>query len=271
MKRPRTLKNSLHTSPERGRVGLTHQAESPASATTVPVANRPNATSNTNADAVAPPITTLKTIIDSIPITTRLKPEAWRDLLEQAGILDKYSHIPIGLLEGFLIGVELHDIDRTFIPPNHFRTEAEAEIIRAKFADEIALGRILQAFDPIELEQAIGHYRTAPMAVVMQKRARIVLDHSHPRNELALKALLASSQPTTPTRDRLSDTMPITRQTLTGETSSTITIVDPSNISINSLIDPDNYRCDWGTFSDCYLLVADAPEGMELLSLSNNN
>uniref|UniRef100_A0A0W0FSW3 Uncharacterized protein n=1 Tax=Moniliophthora roreri TaxID=221103 RepID=A0A0W0FSW3_MONRR len=41
------------------------------------------------------------------------------------------------------------------------------------------------------------------------------------------------------------------------------TIIVPELTSINPLIDSDCYPCKWGTFSECYLLVADAPLGTE--------
>ncbi|KAF5376629.1 hypothetical protein D9615_007855 [Tricholomella constricta] len=38
---------------------------------------------------------------------------------------------------------------------------------------------------------------------------------------------------------------------------------NPLTPSINSCIDSKRFQCAWGTFSDCYLLVADAPPGTE--------
>jgi hypothetical protein len=261
-KKPRTLKSPPRNSFTKGTAGSTRTDGFHASATMETDADSRNATSNMPAAGVAPRTTTLRPIINKIPITTRLKPEAWKDLLSQVGILEEYSHIPIGLSEGFLIGVENHDIKQTYIARNHFCTEAEAEIIRTKFSDEIALGRISQAFDPVKLEEAIGPYRTAPMAVVIQNKPCIVIDSSHPRNEHALEILAElTSQPLPTTTESLSDTSSTLPFSHIGGSQTTPIPIDPSNISINSLIDSDNYQCNWGTFSDCYLLVADAPEG----------
>lgn len=38
---------------------------------------------------------------------------------------------------------------------------------------------------------------------------------------------------------------------------------DPLMHSINSEIDPNAFKCDWGTFAQCYLLVALAPPGSQ--------
>src|ERR1700678_864252 len=40
-------------------------------------------------------------------------------------------------------------------------------------------------------------------------------------------------------------------------------IIDPSKTSINTIIDSTKFQCAWGFFSECYLLVANAPEGTQ--------
>ena len=40
-------------------------------------------------------------------------------------------------------------------------------------------------------------------------------------------------------------------------------IIDPTRTSINTIIDSKKFQCAWGSFSECYLLVADAPEGTQ--------
>jgi hypothetical protein len=40
-------------------------------------------------------------------------------------------------------------------------------------------------------------------------------------------------------------------------------IIDPSKTSINTIIDSKKFQCTWGSFSECFLLVADVPEGMQ--------
>lgn len=75
------------------------------------------------------------------------------------------------------------------------------------------------------------------MAVLEQKPGKfcIIINHSYPQSEFpnAFEA-----------RSALPDSM----------------VIDPSKISINSLINSDDYPCDWGTFADCYLQIAVAPK-----------
>ena len=40
-------------------------------------------------------------------------------------------------------------------------------------------------------------------------------------------------------------------------------IIDPTETSVNTIIDSKKFQCAWGSFSECYLLVADAPEGTQ--------
>ncbi len=40
--------------------------------------------------------------------------------------------------------------------------------------------------------------------------------------------------------------------------------LNPSETSINAVIDSKKFQCAWGTFLECYLLVAKAPEGTEV-------
>jgi hypothetical protein len=40
-------------------------------------------------------------------------------------------------------------------------------------------------------------------------------------------------------------------------------IIDPTQTSINTIINSKKFQCAWGSFSECYLQVADAPEGTQ--------
>ncbi|KAL0058364.1 hypothetical protein AAF712_014968 [Marasmius tenuissimus] len=64
---------------------------------------------------------------DPFPIVTSFKHEAWSELLGSLGLLLEFVDIPKGIQEGFLIGLENYHLNCTFIPPNHFHTDFEAE------------------------------------------------------------------------------------------------------------------------------------------------
>jgi hypothetical protein len=100
---------------------------------------------------------------DIYPIVTALKPEAWYRALEDAGILDEFRDIPVGLREGFYCGLENFSLSCTSIPPNHYMSEEDEDFVVAKYAQEIELGRLSHGYDPDTLFSLIGHFRTAPL------------------------------------------------------------------------------------------------------------
>jgi hypothetical protein len=40
-------------------------------------------------------------------------------------------------------------------------------------------------------------------------------------------------------------------------------MIDPNTTSVNTIIDSKKFQCAWGSFSECYLLIADAPSGTQ--------
>jgi hypothetical protein len=175
------------------------------------------------------------------PIVTKLKADALELALMDAGIHEKYKDILIGLREGFPCGLEKFSLARTFIPPNHYTSIEDEEFIITKYAQEIELGRISHGYEPDKLFSLIGHFRTAPLAVIDQGsgKRRVIVNHSYPKNA------------------RYIDPKILPR------TSDDKYIIDPSELSINTVTDSKMFQCTWGSFAECYLLVADAPVGSQ--------
>lgn len=158
------------------------------------------------------------------PIVTPYKHERWREMLEEAGVLDEYADIPDGIENGFEIGLEGFSLTSTFSPPNHYKSSEHHNYIVEKYADEIQLNRISPGYPPEILQKLVGHYRTAPMNVVERVpggKLRATIDHSYPRT-------------------------------------------NPNVTSINANIDSKRFQCAWGSFSEAWLLVANAPEGTQV-------
>jgi hypothetical protein len=178
---------------------------------------------------------------DIFPIITKLKPDAWDHALKDAGILEEFRDIPVGLWEGFHCGLENFSLSCTSIPPNHYTSEEDEEFVIAKYAEEIELGRLSHGYDPDTLFSLIGHFRTAPLAVIDQGngKRRVIVNHSYPKNTRCVDL----EAPPSDTADKI--------------------IIDPTTTSINTIIDSTKFQCAWGSFSECYLLVADAPEGAQ--------
>ena len=179
--------------------------------------------------------------LDAIfPIVTKLKAAAWEIALKDAGILDEFGDIPIGLRQGFFCGLEHFSLASTFIPPNHYTSQEDEDFIISKYSEEISLGRLSHGYDPQALFSLIGHFRTAPLAVITHgNKRRVIVNHSFPKTKACIIL------------DKLH------------YNSTEGYIIDPTDTSINTVIDSKKFQCAWGSFSECYLLVADAPEGTQ--------
>lgn len=165
-------------------------------------------------------------------VVTTLVADAWEEELQSAGVLSLFHSIPVGIRDGFDIGLDRADTLARFsssqqytIYDNHSPALRNAHVIEDMIKEESAEGRISKFYKPEELYSLVGPFRNAPLTVAPKDgdyaRGRVCQDFSHPRN-------------------------------------------DPRDPSFNSSIDMDEFACDWGTFSQCYVLAAQAPDGTEV-------
>ncbi|KAF5334069.1 hypothetical protein D9758_017658 [Tetrapyrgos nigripes] len=241
-----------------------------ASVTTATAALTPRVSTNISVANVAPVTIPLKPILhptplpdptplpknhNLFPVVTRLRHEAWTRLLIATDGYEKFKKVPEGLRDGFLIGVEDYKLSHTFTPKNHPSASTYSHVISEKFNDEIAKGRISIGFELSYLESIIGPFRTSPLAVIEQKpgKFRIIINHSYPHTPPHIQRLLnpPSSSSSTSSTSCATDHDP------------SLIIIDPEIYSVNSLIDTDKFQCAWGTFSECWLLIANAPPGTQ--------
>lgn len=87
------------------------------------------------------------------------------------------------------------------------------------------------------------------MAETRPGKLRIIVNHSFPKSA---KQLHLSPTQLSPMNQEIPDTQ-----------CNSIPL-NPSETSINAVIDSKKFQCAWGTFLECYLLVAKAPEGTEV-------
>jgi hypothetical protein len=128
----------------------------------------------------------------------------------------------------------------TFSPPNHASSTLHEDFLIGKYSKEIELGRISQGYEPQILESIIGPYCTAPLGVTDSVgKLRVIVDHSYPDGNSPVDISI----------------LPLS---LDGKH-----ILNASTTSINSVTDLAEFTCNWGSFSECWLLVADAPEGTQ--------
>jgi hypothetical protein len=159
-----------------------------------------------------------------LPVVTPFRWDKWHELLLEAGVLDEFSDIPLGIRYGWRLGVsDSFPLTSSFIPDNHQSAVDHPDFILDYIRAETRAGRYTGPFSPDRLERLIGPFRTGPLGVVPKPgsaKLRLIQDHSYPRN-------------------------------------------NPSIPSVNSDIDSSKFQCDWGTFNDCESLVANAPPGTQ--------
>lgn len=111
-----------------------------------------------------------------------------------------------------------------FIPKNHKSALAQPHIVRQHIDTELRLNRYSGPFSATDLIQQIGPICTAPLGLVPKP-------HS--------------------SKFRLIQDLSYPRN-------------DPVIKSVNSEIDSSDFPCEWGTFAQCYFLLAKAPPGTQV-------
>jgi hypothetical protein len=134
--------------------------------------------------------------------TTPYKPDAWETALQAANLLRRFSHIPLGFRNGFIINFPR--ISRVQIPPNK-DSVALHHIEFAKTLDkEIVKNRYLGPFTASLLTILIGPFQTSPISIVPKpgcpEKFKLIQNFSYPispsPNSLTHQ-LIPSSMPTT--------------------------------------------------------------------------
>lgn len=115
-------------------------------------------------------------------------------------------------------------ISANYIPKNHSSSLNMPMIVKQHISIELEKGRYSGPFSESQLSSLIGPFRTAPLGVVPKP------------NSDKFRIIQDLSFP----RD------------------------DPDFASVNAEIDSNNFPCEWGTFAQCYFLVAKAPPGSQV-------
>ena len=166
-------------------------------------------------------------VIDFLTIVTPFISSAWENMLHNKGLSERFRDVPIGIRFGFDMGV-LAPPTTTYTPSNHTSALMNPAAVTSQIRKELSLGRYTGPFSRDRLERLIGPFRTSPLGVILK----------------------------TGTVDeyRLVQDFSYPRN-------------DPNHPSVNSEIDMEKYRCDWGTFTDVASIVMDAPPYAEAATL----
>jgi hypothetical protein len=160
-------------------------------------------------------------------INTPFVPDEWDRMLNNISPFNRFPDVPIGMRFGFDMGVHTPP-SYTFTPPNHNSALLYPDHISLHIQNELSLSRYSGPFSRSELESIIGYFRTSPLGTVLKTTGSI--------------------------ERRIVQDLSFPRN-------------DPNLISINDQINIDEFRCDWGTFTEVKNVVVDAPDYAEAATL----
>jgi hypothetical protein len=137
--------------------------------------------------SASPPPMEHRSALSSFEFTcTPLHADAFASALSDSCLNGHYPTLVHHIINGFLISLDMPSISENFIPPNHYKTAEEDEIIQTKLKSEVVLGHMS---GPFTVEQAelffSGPFRTAPLAIV--PKPGVSLDHWHMVQNLSFR------------------------------------------------------------------------------------
>ena len=164
---------------------------------------------------------------DLLPMITLFIPDEWERMLNNITPFNKFSDVPIGIRFGFDMGIHSPPLE-TYTPLNHNSALSFPDHVMSHIHNELSLGRYSNPFSRSRLQLLIGPCQSSPLGTV--KKSVGSLEH------------------------RIIQDLSFPRN------NSTIS-------SVNSQINIDDFRCDWGTFNDVRSIVIDAPPFSEAVTL----
>lgn len=164
---------------------------------------------------------------DLLIINTPFIPDEWEQMLGSIPSFNKFSDVPNGIRFGFDMGIPSPPL-KTYTPPNHNSAILYPDHVLSHIRNELSLRRYSGPFSRSRLEFLIGHFRTSPLGTVVKS--------------------------VDTTERRIVQDLSFPRD-------------DPNLLSVNSQINIEDFRCDWGTFNDVRIIVIDAPTGSEAATL----
>ncbi|PPR03772.1 hypothetical protein CVT26_005787 [Gymnopilus dilepis] len=163
-------------------------------------------------------------------VVTPYSPDAFQAFLDRFPALrGKYPFLVHKLTHGFRIG-NMEVPSASFTPPNHPSADRYHSQVLDYLKSEVAKGRMSGPFTKRELEQIVGGpFRSSPIQVVAK----------HDSDGNLLKTRMAVN----------------------------LSFKDGSGLSVNDMIDAEDFPTKWGTAAEVEQIVAFAPPGTEAATL----
>lgn len=99
-------------------------------------------------------------------IVTPYHADAFLSMLTTHSLLNTYPDLPHKISHGFPLG-DLPPITETYTPPNHFSVDEHIPAILEYFASEVALQRMSGPYTLSEVETILGPFRSSPIQVAI--------------------------------------------------------------------------------------------------------
>lgn len=113
--------------------------------------------------------------------------QVWQDELHKFGLLTKHEHILHGFQHGFDQGIPFHGVEdkKYFSPPNHASALKAKSEIEENFTLEIKCGRMFGPYQPEDVWEHFGFFRTSPLGAVINGdgSTRPINDLSFPKDD----------------------------------------------------------------------------------------
>ncbi|KAE8255066.1 hypothetical protein A4X03_0g5620 [Tilletia caries] len=115
------------------------------------------------------------------PVSSPLRSEGFKTLLEHHNLLSAFLELVEGLENGFNFGIPPITVTRT--PPNHKSATSDLKTLNSAIEKEIGLGRACGPYTKEEVEDLVGPFQTSPLGLVPKPNGkwRMVQDFSYPR------------------------------------------------------------------------------------------
>jgi hypothetical protein len=188
----------------------------------------PDTTTSTSVQGAAQSRMVLKAALEhrrSNPTTPYIA-EAWDKELKNASLLPRFTKIPQGICNGFILNFPT--IHNTQAPANSNSVYTYKSHFNASIQKKIQKSRYIGPFSAQSLMELIGPFQSSPLSIIPKPgntdKFRLIQNFSFPRN----------------------------------------TKFPHHNPSINSHIDANDFPTTWGKFSIIYLLILRLPPGSEV-------
>jgi hypothetical protein len=216
--------------PVRGKANLVRDIATRGMAPPAAIRTSRAVEANIVAPCAVPPPTRPNTATSSrnlLKIITPFIPDEWERMLNNITPFNKFSDVHIGMRFGFDMGVYTPP-SYTFTPPNHNSALFYPNHVYLHIQNELSLGRYSGPFSRPKLESLIGPFRTSPLGTVPKTTGSV--------------------------ERRVVQDLSFPRN-------------DPILTSVNNQINIDDFRCDWGTFTEIKNIVVNAPNCSEAATL----